>query len=60
MNIGPKESRKRLILGMALLAAGVSIAGGMALAGLNRWWRIGLFAPFWMGSLGIFQALEKT
>ena len=60
MNIGPKESRKRLITGAAMLVAGFVIAGAMVLAGLDRWWRLGVILPFWMGSLGLFQAKEKT
>ncbi len=59
-NIGPRERRKRLLMGITMLAAGVVIALGMIAAGAPRVWRIGLFFPFWMGSLGIFQAREKT
>lgn len=60
MNIGPKESQKRLIMGVTMLAVGIAIAVALILLGLNRWWRIGLLLPFWMGSLGLFQAKEKT
>ena len=60
MNIGPKESQKRLIMGVTMLAVGIAIAVALILIDLNRWWRIGLLLPFWMGSLGLFQAKEKT
>ncbi|HET7854061.1 MAG TPA: hypothetical protein VFM04_06365 [Candidatus Methylomirabilis sp.] len=60
MNIGPKEERKRLIMGIATLAAGLGIAAGLIVIGVDRWWRLGLFLPFWFGALGIFQALEAT
>ena len=60
MNIGPKESRKRLIIGLAMLAISTEAAIALIFSDLNRWWRIGLFLPFWMGSLGLFQAKEKT
>ena len=60
MNIGPKESQKRLIMGVTMFAVGIAIAVALILLGLNRWWRIGLLLPFWMGSLGLFQAKEKT
>lgn len=60
MNIGPKESRKRLRMGAAVFALGVGILVALMLTGANRWWRIVLFLPFWMGSLGFFQAMEKT
>ena len=32
----------------------------MVLYGLDRWWRLGLSVPFWLGSLGVHQAREKT
>ena len=59
-NIGPRERRKRLLMGAGALAAGGLIALGMIAAGAPRAWRIGLFFPLWMGALGIFQAREKT
>ena len=60
VNIGPREQRKRLVMGVGALAAGGLIALAMLAAGAPRAWRIGLFFPFWMGALGIFQAREKT
>lgn len=60
MNIGPREERKRLIMGVAALAVGLGIAAGLMVIGVDRWWRLGLFFPFWLGALGIFQALEQT
>ncbi|MCI0483129.1 MAG: hypothetical protein L0Y78_00950 [candidate division NC10 bacterium] len=60
MNIGPREERKRLILGVATLAVSVGITIGLIYFGVDRWWRLGLFFPFWFGALGIFQALEAT
>ena len=59
-NIGPRERRKRLVMGVGALAVGVLIALGMIAAGASRAWRIGLFFPLWMGALGFFQAREKT
>ena len=59
-NIGPRERRRRLVMGAGALAAGGLILLGMIAAGAPRAWRIGLFFPFWMGSLGLFQAREKT
>ncbi len=60
MNIGPREQRKRLVMGAVMSAVAIIIAGALIFFGLNRWWRIGLLLPFWMGSLGLFQAKEKT
>jgi len=60
MNIGPREERKRLIMGGATLAMSVGITIGLIYSGVDRWWRLGLFFTFWMGAIGLFQALEET
>ncbi len=60
VNIGPREQRKRLIMGVATLAMSVGIAIGLIYSGIDWWWRLGLFFPFWMAALGLFQALEET
>jgi type IV secretory pathway VirB3-like protein len=59
-NIGPKETRKRLIMGVAMLAMGVVMAVIFTHAGVSRGWYSVLFLPFWMGTLGISQARKKT
>ena len=43
---------------MCALAIGlvVALVGG----GIPRWWRLGLFVLFWIGVLGIVQALKST
>jgi hypothetical protein len=59
-NIGPKETRKRVLMGVAMLAVGVVLAIIFTHAGLSRGWYSVLFLPFWMGTLGISQARKKT
>jgi hypothetical protein len=59
-NIGPREIRKRLIMGVAMLAVGVVLAVIFTHAGVSRGWYAVLFLPFWMGTLGISQARKKT
>ena len=59
-NIGPKEIRKRLLMGVAMLAMSIVLAVIFAHAGVSRGWYSVLFLPFWMGSLGISQARKKT
>ena len=59
-NIGPKETRKRLLIGVAMLATGVVLAIIFTRAGVSRGWYSTLFLPFWMGTLGISQARKKT
>lgn len=60
MNIGPREQRKRLIMGVTTLAISIGIAIGLIYSGVHWWWRLCLFIPFWMAALGLFQALEET
>lgn len=60
MNIGPKEARKRQVMGVAMLSVGIVAAFVLIRGDLSRWWRIALFLPFWMATLGYFQAKEKT
>jgi hypothetical protein len=59
-NIGPKEIRKRLLMGVAMLAMGVVLAVIFTHAGVSRGWYLVLFLPFWMGTLAISQARKKT
>lgn len=59
-NIGPKEARKRLLMGVAMLAVGVVLVGIFTHAGVSHGWYSVLFLPFWMGTLALFQARKKT
>ena len=59
-NIGPKEIRKRLFMGAAMLSLGVVMAVIFTLAGVSRGWYAALLLPFWMGTLAVSQARKKT
>jgi hypothetical protein len=59
-NIGPKEIRKRLLMGVAMLALAVVLAVVFAHADVGRGWYAALFLPFWMGTLALSQARKKT
>ena len=59
-NIGPKETRKRMLMGVAMLAMGVFVAVVFAHVGVSRAWYAALFLPFWMGTLALSQARKKT
>ena len=59
-NIGPKETRKRLLMGVTMLAVGVVLAVIFTHAGVSRGWYAALLMPFWMGTLAISQARKKT
>ena len=58
-NIGPKEIRKRLLMGVAMLSLGVLLAVFFAHADVSRGWYAALFLPFWIGTLAVSQARKK-
>ncbi|HER00591.1 MAG TPA: hypothetical protein ENO22_14735 [candidate division Zixibacteria bacterium] len=59
-NIGPKESRKRLAFGIAAFVITVLLLLTMIAVDLSRWWRLFLFIPFMMATIGFLQYKEKT
>lgn len=60
VNIGSKERQKRLISGIMMLTLSVGILVALVATDVNRWWRLALFLPLWMGMVGFFQAKERT
>lgn len=60
INIGPRERRKRRLLGVVSLTVGVAAAFVLVVYGAPRWWRLVIFFPVWMAGLGLLQAREKT
>jgi hypothetical protein len=60
VNIGPKERRKRMTLGVALLVAGAGLAALLLGLQAGRLWRLLVFLPFWAGAVGVLQARERT
>lgn len=60
INIGPGEVRKRRMMGIVALAAGVALAFALVVLQAPRLSRIAVFLPIWLAGLGLFQAREKT
>lgn len=60
VNIGPREARKRRLMGIVGLGAGVGLAFIAVALGTPRWARVLVFFPIWIAGLGLFQAREKT
>lgn len=60
MNIGSRERRRRLVMGVAMLAVGLALAAAFILIDARPWWRVSLVLPFWASALGFFQAQERT
>jgi hypothetical protein len=59
-NIGPREQRKRRLLGIVSLTVGVGAAFVLVVYGAPRWSRLVVFFPVWMAGLGLLQARDKT
>jgi hypothetical protein len=59
-NIGPRGRQQRLRVGMIWLTIGSGAASVLALVGVPRWLRLGLFGPFAFGAINVFQAYEQT
>jgi hypothetical protein len=59
-NIGPREQRKRRVMGIVSLVVGTTLAVVLVGYGAPRWSRLILFLPFWFAGLGLLQAREKT
>ena len=60
INIGPREVRKRRLMGIVALAAGCGLAFLSVVLETPRPFRLIIFFPIWMAGLGLFQAREKT
>lgn len=60
INIGPREQRKRRLLGLVALVVGAGTAFVLVVYGAPRWSRLVIFFPIWMAGLGLLQAREKT
>ena len=59
-NIGPREQRRRRILGATMLAIGAIIVIGQMGMDANRLWRLATVIPFFLGALGLIQAQSGT
>jgi hypothetical protein len=59
-NIGPRERKMRIRVGVTFLGIGLLLAATFLVMSVARPWRIAVFAPLWIGAIGIFQAREKT
>jgi hypothetical protein len=60
VNIGPREIRKRRIMGIVAMTVGVALAFALVVFQAPRLLRLLVFFPIWIAGLGLFQAREKT
>lgn len=60
-NIGPRQRRRRLVLGIASFAAAAALgAAVLALGSPSYWLRAAVFLPLYGGMLGVLQYRERT
>jgi hypothetical protein len=59
-NIGPGGRRRRVLVGVVMMAIGLVAVGALIVAGAARGWGLAAFLPFWLGALGLIQARERT
>jgi hypothetical protein len=59
-NIGPRQRQKRVVTGVVSLVVALLLAGVLLITAVARPWRLVVFAPLWVGAIGLFQAYEKT
>jgi hypothetical protein len=58
--LGPRQRRRRLVVGAVALVLAVAAGILLATTGATRAWRLVLFVPLWSAALGFFQYREKT
>ena len=60
INIGPRGQRRRLGLGVLMLAVGAGLVAGLIALDAAPGWQLLAFPLFFAGALGILQARERT
>jgi hypothetical protein len=59
-NLSPLGSSRRLRASVVLLAIGLALGVVLVESGASAWWRLVLFAPFFLSSWVLFQGLYRT
>jgi hypothetical protein len=60
VNIGPRERRRRLLVGVGLLALGAASGTYLLAVHVDRVWRVPIFIPLWAGATGVLQWRART
>jgi len=60
INIGPKQRRRRIILGILMFLGSAALAIFLLGSEFPHAWRFFLFFPFYLSMLGFLQAKAKT
>src|SRR5688500_12395910 len=59
-NIGPRERRRRLVMGVVIAGLTVALLAWLVTAGAPRVWRLLVFVPAWIAALDVLQVRAKT
>jgi hypothetical protein len=59
-NIGPRQLRRRLVMGIVALVLGGALAVALIWSRADPGWLLLTFVPFFLGLLGLVQAHECT
>jgi hypothetical protein len=59
-NIGPRQRRRRVVIGTLVLAAALLLALGLLHFEVARSWRLSVFVPLFLGSIGLLQVPART
>lgn len=59
-NIGPRERRKRQVIGVTMTLVTVVVAVWFLTTDVPRWWRVVVALPALLAGLGFFQARAQT
>jgi hypothetical protein len=59
-NIGPRERRRRLAIGIGGIAVGAAATAALVVGGAATVWRATVFLPLLLGAIGFFQWRERT
>lgn len=59
-NIGPRQRRRRILIGSAMLVVGVALTAALIGLDAGRLVRLVVALPFLAGSIGLFQVRART
>lgn len=59
-NIGRRERLKRLVGGIVMFAVAAGLAVALVMTGADRWWRLTVGLPVFMGVLCVLEFKAKT
>jgi hypothetical protein len=59
-NIGPRQRRQRLLFGVQAFVGALVVLAALLFFHVAVGWRLVLFVPFYLATVGYFQARDRT